>query len=58
MDLFNLTHHRIDIADGVELTGQLSHLVVGELDAREHAEMAHKIRGDFRHHPSLRNGCT
>ena len=50
----DLRHLGDVVDDGIELTRQLSHLVVGQLDAREHAEMANKIRGDFRHHSSLR----
>ena len=49
----DLRHLRDVVDDGIELARQPGHLVVVELDAREHAEMAHKIRGDFRHVPSL-----
>ena len=37
----------------VELAGQALDLLVAELDPGEHTEMAHEIRGDFRHQSSL-----
>jgi hypothetical protein len=42
------------VDDHVELTGEALDLLVAQLDPGEHTEMAHEIRGDFRHHASLR----
>ncbi len=41
------------VDDGVELAREPRHLVVVQLDAREHAEMAYEFGGDFRHPSSL-----